>query len=106
MGSFLTQGVYPRQIEEIRDFEEISMKFCRDFDFSTFDENFDQSKSPFLIVSGPCLRPGLNQFRDCLRPVFRSVGDKPSTPEGFREACLGLDRVLDVCAALDDLHAH
>ena len=25
------------------------MKFRRDFDFSTLDENFDQSKSPFLL---------------------------------------------------------
>ena len=50
MVSFLTQGGHPRQIEEIRDFDEISMKFRRDFDFSTLDENFDQSKSPFLIL--------------------------------------------------------
>jgi hypothetical protein len=26
------------------------MKFRRDFDFSTLDENFDQSKSPFLLT--------------------------------------------------------
>ena len=51
--SFLTQGVHPRQLEEIRDFDKISMKFCQEFEILTVNENqqlnqIDQSKSPFL----------------------------------------------------------